>query len=65
MASLCENRVAIVTGAARGVGKEHALLLAKCGARVLVNDLGGAVDGTGADKTPAQEVVDEIIAFGF
>ena len=45
MANLCEGRVAIVTGAARGVGKENALLLAKEGARLVVNDLGGAVDG--------------------
>ena len=64
MANLCEGRVAIVTGAARGVGKENALLLAKEGARLLVNDLGGAVDGTGADATPAQEVANEIIAGG-
>ena len=49
MANLCEGRVAIVTGAARGVGKENALLLAKEGARLVVNDLGGAVDGTGTD----------------
>ncbi|MFP6696139.1 MAG: SDR family oxidoreductase [Alphaproteobacteria bacterium] len=64
MANLCEGRVAIVTGAARGVGKENALLLAKEGAKVVVNDLGGAVDGTGADTTPAQEVANEIIAAG-
>ena len=64
MANLCEGRVAIVTGAARGVGKENALLLAKEGARLVVNDLGGAVDGTGADVTPAQEVANEIIAGG-
>ena len=64
MANLCEGRVAIVTGAARGVGKENALLLAKEGARLVVNDLGGAVDGTGADATPAQEVANEIIAGG-
>ena len=64
MAKLCEGRVAIVTGAARGVGKENALLLAKEGAKVIVNDLGGAVDGTGTDSTPAQEVVQEIIAAG-
>ena len=64
MANLCEGRVAIVTGAARGVGKENALLLAKEGARLVGNDLGGAVDGTGADATPAQEVANEIIAGG-
>ena len=64
MTRLCENRVAIVTGAARGVGREHALLLAKHGAKVVVNDLGGAVDGSGADRTPAQSVADEIMASG-
>jgi NAD(P)-dependent dehydrogenase (short-subunit alcohol dehydrogenase family) len=64
MARLCEGRVAIVTGAARGVGKEHALGLARHGARVIVNDLGGAVDGTGNDKSHAQQVVDEIKAIG-
>ena len=64
MALLCEGRVAIVTGAARGVGREHALGLARHGARVIVNDLGGAVDGTGNDKSHAQQVVDEIKAIG-
>ena len=64
MARLCEGRVAIVTGAARGVGREHALSLARHGARVVVNDLGGAVDGTGTDKSPAQQVVEEIKAMG-
>jgi len=64
MARLCKGRVAIVTGAARGVGREHALALANNGAKVIVNDLGGAVDGTGADTTPAQQVVDEIKAMG-
>jgi NAD(P)-dependent dehydrogenase (short-subunit alcohol dehydrogenase family) len=64
MTRLCEGRVAIVTGAARGVGREHALLLAKHGAKVVVNDLGAAVDGTGADTHPAQEVADEIKAMG-
>lgn len=64
MTRLCEDRVAIVTGAARGVGREHALLLAKHGAKVVVNDLGASVDGTGADTSPAQQVVDEIKAAG-
>ena len=64
MARLCEGRVALVTGAARGVGREHALGLAKHGAKVVVNDLGARVDGSGADTTPAQAVVDEIKALG-
>ena len=57
MATFLDGRVAIVTGAGRGIGREHALLLAKHGARVVVNDLGGGTDGTGKDETPAQEVV--------
>lgn len=64
MTLLCEDRVAIVTGAARGVGREHALLLAKHGAKVVVNDLGGDVSGVGADKSHAQSVADEIVAAG-
>ena len=64
MAKLCEGRVAIVTGAGRGIGREHALMLAKHGARVVVNDLGGARDGTGASVGPAEEVVAEIRAAG-
>ncbi|MDA1311368.1 MAG: SDR family oxidoreductase [Proteobacteria bacterium] len=64
MARLCEGRVAIVTGAARGVGREHALGLARHGAKVIVNDLGAGVDGKGADTSPAQSVVDEIKAMG-
>src|SRR5215203_4489903 len=64
MAKLCEGRVAIVTGAARGIGREHALSLARYGAKVVVNDLGGNMDGTGADASPAQQVVDEIKGMG-
>src|SRR5256714_1105408 len=59
-----DGRVAIITGAGRGIGREHALLFAQEGAKVLVNDLGGAMDGTGDDRTPAQQVVDEIKAAG-
>jgi NAD(P)-dependent dehydrogenase (short-subunit alcohol dehydrogenase family) len=58
------DRVAIITGAGRGIGREHALLFASEGAKVVVNDLGGNPDGTGADASPAQQVVDEIKAAG-
>jgi NAD(P)-dependent dehydrogenase (short-subunit alcohol dehydrogenase family) len=59
-----DGRVAIITGAGRGLGREHALLFAREGAKVVVNDLGGAADGTGGDLTPAEEVVKEIEASG-
>src|SRR5215510_6707473 len=64
MARLCEGRVAIVTGGARGVGREHCLMLAEHGARVVVNDLGGDRAGKGNDVGPAQQVVNEIKAKG-
>ena len=59
-----EGRVAVITGAGRGIGREHALLFAREGAKVVVNDLGGNPDGTGADAAPAQQVVDEIVKAG-
>ena len=59
-----DGRVAIITGSGRGIGREHALLFAQEGAKVVINDLGGAIDGSGDDRTPAQQVVDEIKAMG-
>jgi len=63
MASL-EGKVAIVTGAGRGIGREHALALARARASLVVNDRGGSLAGEGEDASPAQEVVNEIVADG-
>ena len=64
MTGICEGRIVIVTGAARGLGRAHALELARQGAHVVVNDVGSALDGTGTSTGPAAEVVAEIEAAG-
>ena len=61
---LLDGKVAIVTGSGGGLGREHALLLAQEGAAIVVNDLGGARDGTGPSSPMADAVVQEIVAAG-
>ena len=60
MPGLCDGRIVIITGAGRGIGRGYALEFARQGAKVVVNDLGGSVDGSGSTLTPAQSVVEEI-----
>ena len=64
MSGICEGRVVIVTGGGRGIGRGHSLEFARQGAKVIVNDLGGSVEGLGAEASVAQTVVDEITDMG-
>jgi NAD(P)-dependent dehydrogenase (short-subunit alcohol dehydrogenase family) len=61
---ICDGRIVVITGAGRGIGREHALEFASQGARIVVNDLGAEVDGSGSSAGPAGEVVDEIRGMG-
>ena len=64
MVGICDGRVVIITGAGGGIGREHALAFAGEGAKIVVNDIGGARDGSGTDVGPAKVVADEIVALG-
>ena len=64
MAGICDGRVVVITGAGRGIGREHALAFARQGARVVVNDLGGQLDGSGSSDEPAEAVAAEIRDLG-
>ena len=61
---ICDGRIVVITGSGRGIGREHAIEFARQGAKVVVNDLGAEVDGTGSSAGPAGEVVDEIRGMG-
>jgi NAD(P)-dependent dehydrogenase (short-subunit alcohol dehydrogenase family) len=64
MSPSLEGRTVVITGAGRGIGREHALFLAAHGAQLVINDLGGGTDGSGSDTGPAQQLADEIVAAG-
>jgi NAD(P)-dependent dehydrogenase (short-subunit alcohol dehydrogenase family) len=64
MSPSLEGRTVVITGAGRGIGREHALFLASHGAQLVINDLGGGADGMGSDTGPAQQLADEVVAAG-